>query len=506
MNALGEIISIMSTDDKSAFIKHLNNKNKRKDTLNTDLFKLLETDDINIKKKLYGTSKNTDAYHALRKRVYDSLISFMANRSFESNTDDEHEIMRLLMVSRVFFEHKLYKEAFKCLAKAESKALATEHFSLLNEIYQTQIQFAHFDPWFNLDKAIAGFSANNKKLRNEEQLNLAYAVMRWELGEIYHKGKITDLQQLITGTMKSFGISLREVLTFKSLYQMLFIANEYASINSNYSLIEPFLERSYRFIITRQELAQKHLYYHIYILYFMANIHFRNRRFTLCSQYLEIMAAEMQKQNKKYYSRFIARYYLLHLLNENYSGNGEATLAIMTKALAETKKADPTDRNDLIFFAVIYWLQHNNAREARRYMREFIHSDSWYEKRMGMDWAIKRSLVEIVMHTELEDTELALSRLKGFKRRYKKYLKEVNEERVLLYAALVEKYILDKSIAQNDTFKQQLDLLTQHAITESGDVFVLSFIGWLLATVHKKQVYPTILSLINNHFSPFHSA
>src|SRR5690606_21805149 len=160
MNALGEIISIMSRDDKSAFIKHLNNKNKRKDTLNTDLFKLLETDDINIKKKLYGTSKNTDAYHALRKRVYDSLISFMANRSFESNTDDEHEITRLLMVSRVFFEYKLYKEAFKCLTKAESKAFATEHFSLLNEIYQTQIQFAHFDPTFNLDKAIAGFTAN----------------------------------------------------------------------------------------------------------------------------------------------------------------------------------------------------------------------------------------------------------------------------------------------------------------------------------------------------------
>lgn len=506
MNALSDIISIMSLDDKQAFIKYINNKNKRKDTLNIDLFKLLITDDINIKDKLYSDAKNADAYHALRKRMYDSLIGFMANRSFENNTGDEHEITRLLLVSRVFFEHKLYKEAFKCLSKAEARAMAGEYFSLLNEIYQVQIQFAHFDTQFNLDKALKNFAQNSKRLRNEEQLNLAYAVMRRELMEIYHKGKVTDVQQLITNTMKSFGISLREVLTFKSLYQMLFIANEYASINSNYGLVETFLVKGYRFIIDRQELAQKHLYYHIYILYFMANIHFRNRRFSECSEYLNLMFTEMHMQNKKYYSRFIGRYYLLLMLNENYSGNAQAVLNLIDKAQAETKKADPTDKSDLLFFYVTYWLQQDNAREARRYMREFIHSDSWYEKRMGMDWAIKRSLVEIVMHTELEDPEQALYRLKGFKRRYKKYLTEVKEERVIAYTSLVEKFIIDDSIIQSKTFIQQLNQITQQALAESGDIFVLSFIGWLSAKVNKKPVYPTILNLINDHFSPFHSA
>ncbi len=506
MNAIANITSIMSSNDKSTFIKYLNGKNKRKDTLNTELFKLLETDDINLYKKLYKGKKSTDAYHALRKRLYDNLIEFMANRSFENKADDEHGVTRLLIVSRVFFEHKLYKEAFKCLARAEAKAIELEHFNLLNDIYQTQIQFAHFDPGFDLAVIIQKFTANRKKLHNEEQLNMAYAIMRSELAAIYHKGKITDIQQLISQTMKTFGISLNDVLTFKSLYQILFIANEYASINSNYGLIEPFAQQGYHFIKSRQELSQKHLYYHIYILYFMANIHFRNRRFGQCTEYLDMMAEEMQKQDKKYYSRFLGRHLLLKALNENYRGAPGLAEGIIKKAFVETKKPDLTDSYDLRLFAIVFWLQHNGAREAAKHMREFIHTDSWYEKRMGMDWAIKRSLVEIILHAQMENTELALSRIKSFKRRYKKYLAEVKESGVLSYLTMVEKYIASPEIISDAGYRSQLDKLIATTQQNNEDIFVLSFVGWLVATVYKKPVYGTILDLVNGYFSPFHSA
>lgn len=505
MNAITDILNIMSSEDLSAFSKYLNSKNKRKDTLNTTLLKMLKTDDIKLNEKLYGT-KNNAAYHALRKRLYSSLIEFMANRSFENNTGEEHEIMRLLMVSKVLFEHKLYKEAFKCLAKAEAKAVKLEHFALLNDIYQTQLQYAHFDKDFDLETAISKSSANRNKLYNEEQLNLAYAVMRKELADIYHNGKITDIQQLITDTLIKFGISLKDVLTFKSLYQMLFIANEYASINSDYSLIEPFAKQGYKFISVREELTEKHLYYHIYILYFIANIHFRNKRFDQCTEYLDGMAAQMQKQNKKYYSRFAAKYLLLKSLNENYSGAPGLAEGTIRKALAESEKYDPADKHDLLLFAIVFRIQHNDTREAAKLMRSFSHTDSWYEKKMGMEWGIKRSLVEILLHAQLENTELALSRIKSFKRRYKKYLTNVKEERVLDYLHLVEKYIIAPENAASKTYRKQLDNLIISSSHSNADIFVLSFIGWLVAAVYKKPVYGTILDMVKGYFSPFHSA
>ena len=494
MNAIQEIINLMDFNDRKAFEGHLKVKNKRVDVQNIKLFKLLETDDIIMLKKVYGT--NNAAYHALNKRLYDNLVQFMANRTFVNNTGEAHEVLRLLVISRLFLEHKLTGTAFKCLAKAEAKALDLEHFSLLNEIYHTQIQYAHLNLQLSLDGVIEKFTANKQKLDREEQLNLGYALLRRELADIIHKGKVIDFREFILHTMGSLGVSLNEILTFKSLYQILFIANEYASLNSNFTLVEPFVQKSYNFIQGKEEMAGKQLYYHIYILYFMANIHFRNRRFKESEATLEVMHVQMQQQNKRYYPLFCLRYSLLLSLNKNYKGEPESALDIADKALKDaSKKADVTDVNDLRLAIIVFCLQQEN-RSVSKYMRQYAHSDSWYEKKPGMVYAIRKSLVEILMHIKFENTELALSRLKSFKRRYKKYLAEVNETRVMDYVLLVEKYVLKPEIATTPAFRLKVEAMAQPEVQE--DIFVLSFVGWLLAKAYRKPVYEVTLGLMKS--------
>lgn len=129
-------------------------------------------------------------------------------------------------------------------------------------------------------------------------------------------------------------------------------------------------------------------------------------------------------------------------------------------------------------------------------MRAFAHTDSWYEKRMGMDWTIKKVLVEILLHANFDNTEQALYRIKSFKRRYKKYLIEVNEERVLTYLQFVEKYITKPELATTEIFQTQLEELLQQSEAEH-DVFTTSFVGWLMAKINKASVYTTILQLLN---------
>lgn len=506
MNAIQEVIHLMNDEDIKAFSLYLDKKNKRKDVRNTDLFNLLKTDDIKDEKKSFPDKKSADAHHALRKRLYDTLVEFIANRSFQNDTSEEHAVLRLLVVSRLFFEHKLTKAAFKSLAKAEGIAAGLEHFSLLNEIYHTQIQFAHLNHALALDDVIEKFKSNKRKLEQEEQLNLGYALLRKELAQMYHEGKIVDFQAVIKNTIEFYGISLKEVLTFKSLYQILFIANEYASINSDYGRIAPFIMKSYRFITGNATLADRHLYYHIYILYFMANFHFRNGRFTESQQHLEMMQGQLQKQGGKYYNRFCLRYFLLKALNENYSGNPGKATETAEKALVQHKKADANDINDLRLALTVIYLQQDAGRDAAKEMVRLGHSDSWYEKKMGMEWAIKKCLVEILLHTQQEHIELALSRIKSFKRRYKKYLISVNEERVVQYLALIERYVLKPEIAMTPKFKNTVEEFMEQAQSGPQDIFVMSFVAWLLARVNRRPVYDTTLKLLDNYFSPSHSA
>jgi hypothetical protein len=494
MNAIGEIINLMDSQDKKAFQGYLKSKNKRNDVQNIKLFKLLETDDIIAVNKIYCT--NNAAYHALNKRLYDSLVSFMSSRTFENSTSDAHQVLRLLVVSRFFLEHKLTKTAYKCLAKAEAKAIGLEHFSLLNEIYHTQIQYAHLNPLLNLDGVIKEFAVNTEKLRKEEQLNVGYALLRRELTAIVHKGKVIDFREFITGTISRLGISLSEALTFKSLYQILFIANEYASLNSNFTLVEPFVQKSYNFILGKEEIAGKQLYYHIYILYFMANFHFRNRRFIESEAVLDEMLSQMQQQNGRYYALFSVRYFLLLSLNKNYNGDPAGAMAIAEKALKDAdKKADLNDVHDLRLAIIVFCLLQED-RTVSKYMKQYVHTDSWYEKKLGMLYAIRKSLVEILMHIQLENTELALSRLKSFKRRYKKYLAEVNESRVMEYVLLLERFVLKPEIATMPDFKQTVEAMVQPDTKE--DIFVLSFIGWMLAKAQKKNPYEVTLALMKD--------
>ncbi|GGF03707.1 tetratricopeptide repeat protein [Flavobacterium limi] len=500
MNALQEVANTMNEAEKIAFIQYLSKKNKRKDTGNVALFNSLKTDDIKSNKKNLKDKKSIDAYHALRKRLYDNMIDFIANRSFENDTSQENAVLRLIVVSRLFFEHKLIKTAFKCLAKAEDIALNIEHFSLLNEIYLTQIQFAHFNLSEPIEKIIEKFKTNKKQLEHEEHLNLGYAVLRRELAAIYHEGRITDFQSLIKNTIEAHGISLKQGLTFKSLYQILFIANEYASINNNFSLIQPFVLKSYRFISKKTDLTDRNLYYHIYILYFIANFYFRNGQFTESLSYLNLMFAELQKQSGKYYERFSLRYFLLLAFNENYLGNAQKAIEIAEKALSSNKKADPNESNDLRIMLTVFYIQQNAGRNALKEMAKLNHTDSWYEKKMGIDWTIKKCLIEILLHAQQDNTELALSRIKSFKRRYKKYLLTVNEERVVQYLLFAEQYVIKPEIIQTQKFEKAVEDFIMTAQNGPKDILIMSFLCWLLAKVRRKTIYETTLNLLATYF------
>jgi len=500
MNALQEIANMMNETDKKAFIHYLSKKNKRKDVSNIELFNSLKTDDINIQKNIIKDKKSTDAYHALRKRLYDNMIDFMANQTFENDISQENAILRLIVVSRLFFEHKLTKTAFKCLAKAEEIALNIEQFSLLNEIYLTQIQFAHFNLSEPIEKIISKFKANKNKLEYEEQLNLGYAVLRRELAAIYHEGRIVDFQSVIKNTVETHGISLKQGLTFKSLYQILFIANEYASINNNFSLIQPFVVKSYRFISKKTDLKDRHLYYHIYILYFISNFYFRNGAFHKSQHYLDLMFTELQKQSGKYYQRFCLRYFLLLAFNENYLGNSKKAIEIAEKALSSNKKSDPNDNNDLRIMLIVFYIQQNEGRNAVKEMAKLNHTDNWYEKKMGMDWTIKKCLVEILLHTQQENTELALSRIKSFKRRYKKYLLTVNENRVIQYLLFVEQYVMKPELVQTQKFQKAIEDFIIEAQSGPKDILIMSFLSWLLAKVRRKTISETTLNLLKTFF------
>ncbi|UUC46159.1 hypothetical protein [Flavobacterium cerinum] len=493
MNSVSGIINILSDAEKQEFIRFLKQQNKRHDTQNIQLFNLLKSDDINENNIDY---KNKPALYALRKRLYDNLVTFITNKRFEDETSEEKVILKLIIAGKVFFKHKQYKPAFKILRKAEEKALKEEHFNLLNEIYHLQIEYAHLDEKMIFSELIEKYRENQKKFLQEEQLNLGYALLRKELSKIKEGAVFFDFQIVITSTIEQFNISLKEILTFKSLYQILFIANEYAALRNDYHQIERFVHKSYRFIQAKKELADQHLFYHIQILYFMGNTLFRNKKFEEAMLYLDKMESEMKKQDKVYYRQFYYRLKLLHCLIANYSGNAEFAITQTETILNDCKGAEISEVLDLQLSLAVFYFQQLKLDQLKQVFKNFAHTDTWYEKKQSMEWTIKKNLIEILLHVELKNIDYVMSRLNSFKRRYKKYLTTINEKRVLIFLSLVEKYLDTPENFASEAFQKQVEASFQWKSYREEDIFVMSFYAWLKAKIEKKNIYEITLKLV----------
>lgn len=492
MDSLSELINLLSETDKKLFRQHLQRKNKRNDVKNVALLNLLETDDINAVNKLYKSKKNNDAYHALRKRLQDNLLMFMSQRTFESSHSDTYDALRLVVVGRFLLENGAVKIAFKCLDKAEHLAGHLEQFNLLNELLLLKLQYAHLPGAENLEALTERFTRNQLEMQREARLIMAYTYLRQELQQIHLKGKIVNLTDLILTTIRKHKISSQDLLTYKSIYQILFIANEYADIQRNYDLIERYVNQTKEFINNQTYQKPTYIYYHIAILYYLANFHLRRKDFEESKTYLDEMMGLMVKDSR-YYAVFWLRHQLLTALNLFFSGRSENAIALLQASLSNLKQTHkPEDIEDLRICLTMFQALCDHPGCLKQ-LSLLTRSDAWYEKKMGMLWTIRKNLVEILVQAQFSNIELAMSRLNSFRRRYKKYLAITSEESVLTYLKLVEKYLMTPDIAFDAAYKKSVSALLKSNV--NNDIFTLSFIAWLIARGEKKTAYDVVMEL-----------
>lgn len=493
MHTISYIIATLSSEEKKSFVFQLKHKNKRSDTKNIQLFKIFEANpkskDIDI--LIYG-KKSKGAFHALCKRLYDSLIDFIATKSFNGEKSEEMDILKLLLASRIFFEQKQYKIALKTIKKAEIKAKKIELFGILNEIYYTRIQYAHLDQKTSLDVLIQDFRANKKAFQQEENLNLFYANIQDKL--IHNR---TDITNTIQESLSRFDISISNGLTFISLYKILEINNQAANVTHDFYSILPFIEKVNKQLEVKEQLTEKHLFYHIQILYYVANSYFRNKDFKNSQDYLERMEQQMHRQQDKYHKRFFPQLTLLKILNLNYSGMAAEAIKTLEQFDYNKFRHQVGYILDLKLSLVVFYFQQSRYKEALRLFKESQHSDHWYAEKAGVIWVIKKNLTEILLHIELNHIDLVASRLNSFRKKHGTYLKNNNENRVLEFLSLATNYYYHSDTTNIEVFTERIQKSLKTESPDQEDIFVMSFYAWLKARIMNSNLYETTLQVVN---------
>ncbi len=484
MNGIKEIIDILTTEDRNEFLLFLHKKNRRGDTKNQKLFKLIAsetTQELDV--MLYG-KKSKNALHALSSRLQNSLIEFIATKSFQGESSDELEIFKLIVAARILFEHKKNKIAFKTLEKAKRQALELELYAILTEIYHTKIQYAHLNKKITLTKTIDASKSNLKFFAQEQQLNMVYATIKRDL----KNPDVVSIEQLITSAFGEFDIQLDANLSYKALFQLLNISATASRLQSNFYDSLPFMTQLYAIVSEKKHQVDKHLFYHIEILNLMAIASFRNKNFKACQVFTDKMEQEMAKQQGKYYNRFTEKWYLNKGLLLNYTNQAKAAIVLLHHHEKQSLDIDLT--------LVMCYFQQQNFKNSYDIIKNFNHSDAWYEKKNGWIWVVKKCIIEILVLIELDKLDLVLSRLKSFNSRYSKKLKTVGEMRVLKFMKLVTIYYEAPKEVTSTKFKNTVQNSFKWIGSEKEDIFIMSFYAWLKSKMEASNLYETTLNLV----------
>ncbi len=492
MNNISLIIATLSAEDKKSFVLRLKQRNKRNDAKNIDLFMLLDRQETieNLDIILYGKSAK-GAYHALCKRLHDALIDFIASKKIEEESSKEMKALKLVLVSRTFFQQQQVSIAFKSLSKAELIARKYSLYNILNEIYELQLAHVHLNNKIDFHEVLDKFNANKRKMLQEENLNLFYATIQDELSQ--NNPQLTDI---IERNLSLYDISITKNLSYQSLFKILQISNQVANVTRNYYDILDFIEKARKKIEVSERAEKEHLFYHIQILYYLANTYFRIKKFKKSATSLQGMHDHMHLQNQKYYPVFYCQYLLIENLLLIYTGHLEPVIQKLSNFNYEKYKNNEEHVHDLKLTLIVALFLSKRFSDALQLYRDFYHSDKWYAKKVGFIWVIKKNLLEILILIDLDYIDLVESRLKSFRKKHSAHLMHHDEKRIMDFVNLVAIYFYDKQSIHSEGFEDKLNAILDIENKEE-DIFAISFYAWLKSKIKSENTYTSCLNYIN---------
>lgn len=492
MVSLKDIIHSMSLKEQSSFRVYLTLKNKRHDTRNISLFDAFLKEEEEVIFKEIGAN----AYNALKKRVKDRLIEFLASSSLLNEYSSESSIIQLILVSRRLFTHHLYDAGFKLLYKAEKKGIELLHYSLLNEVYHTMIEFSYHNSKLNQDELFKKLISNNHNFLVQEKLNMMYANIQKEYKSKDFESSKLKFDEIYSQAYQRFNIKEDWVSNFKNIYQLAVIFDLHAAEYRNYDDLEVFFENAIKSLQGGERDVEKMLYYHINVLYIMSNIYFRKKRFEKSIYYLNDMYQQMKRYDGKYYAQWKFRHQNLLLLNLNFSGKYNEALSKLNLIFNDTSISDQ-DHALLTLTKILLSFEISNVEEVKKIFKKLNKSDQWYITNVGKEWLFHIKAMEILLHFDLGNDNLVDSKINSFYRKFSYEFKNDKTNDIWKFLKVLKMLLDNRQSLKTIEFKKMVKNYFPSNPTKENDLFFICYYAWLKSKLNKQSIYSIILQEFN---------
>ncbi|MFD2514014.1 hypothetical protein ACFSRY_09065 [Pontibacter locisalis] len=503
MDDLKQTLDTFSEDDKrelAVFIKRQKKKKQRKDL---ELFQLLQHSQMytsdQLISRLYPNAPNPVAYYALRKRLLRHLTDFILLKRLQEDITAASSIMGMLSLASYLFDARVDKLAWTHLRKAEKLALANEQYDLLNAVYNLQIEKADSEFADSLDLIIEKRNENKKIADEDERANIANSIINQRLHAVRRQGSDLNFDKIIQDVLRSYDLSEAVSKRPSLLYKLMSITRSAILARKDFLSFEPYIINQYHEAEQRYGFRKAHQNYKLSLLYMIAHVLYRNKKFSKSMHYLGLLKQGIDGEGKSHNIIFYPRYTFLMVANLVFLRRNEEAIELMENLLYKSKltlstKDQLTAQMGLSFN---YFVQGAYVK-ANRVLLNIKRSDKWCEGKMGREWVLKKNLGELILQYELGNEDLVLNKIRSFERTFGSLLKEPGYQNVKRYLQLI-KYMLDQPEAiETSGFMQHVEGTLEFTTFEGTDIQEMSFYAWLKAKMLRRPYYTVLLELANS--------
>ncbi|MFY0674009.1 MAG: hypothetical protein JXQ87_11415 [Bacteroidia bacterium] len=484
MDAIHQIISTFSVDDQKEFTRFVRRTSPKGQSLVLELFSELKKT-LNPSKEvimnLIYKRTNYDAYKALRKRLLALLQRFVSLRLIDSDSSNTTQVISTINLARYLYGHQKSELAFKFLKKAEQQALSNDLFEILNSIYTLQIEYSTESEI--LDEIIKKWEENKKRLYTSEKIEIAIQLISKSLNSELIETRIEKLE-LDNELMQEprFAYQLAKLYRTQLLQQKDFLG------------LKTVLEKQFQIIQELEYDKRKGNYYYVSLLYMMAHIAYRNKYFKLSHNRTIELGKEIDSLPATRKKEFEVKYFLLLGANQLYMG--KPAEAISTFKVAKDQMAfksnEKAEINRKVNLSMALALN-GSYREAKLLLLQIERSNLWLTRQFGEEWLLKKSIIEALLHYELDDFSLLDSKLRFIKTKFRSLLKRPIYQRALVFVKFIEK--LD--ILSSKELEQMVDSAFEFQPVEQEDLQAMTFYAWLKSKWVSEKPYAVLMKLLN---------
>ena len=381
--------------------------------------------------------------------------------------------------------------------KSENLANRFELNQQLQLIYELQIE--NYDA-NRVDGTLKELVKRRKKIselaQEDENLKIIGSFVKQELEKVKIQAQDLDLERILDLLLNTFEMKDSLFRRPKLRYNFVLIARGIILANKEFYSFEDYVIHNYNKIDVSGYFDRR-LSNRLNILYIISHTLYRNKKFAAAIVYLTEMNVYLQQVDKGVFNRFNVKYHLLLAACENLSGNLTESITILD-ALKLAKFTHNEDEYNSQLNLSIYYFQKKEYKAANQALVKMGRSDNWFEKNMGVEWRIKKNLIEVIYQFELERTEIALDRIASLERIHKDLFKTRKYKRVSVFLRLIKHIIKNPTIVDSQAFLDRVEESFDWVEVAQEDLQAMSYYAWLKSKMSKKDFYTVLLELINS--------